>query len=135
MTTLYRFKSNAAFNGFMYNPGYEDNNLEMGKVLQRAGTFSLIPSNGTDGYDAFKDGVKLRTAKEGVYVTAHEMLKFFQVASEEDIVEEVKPEETEIDRFDKAVKLVSSVVDIDSRTEAFIKLVRYELANQGEQNV
>lgn len=108
MKTLYRFKSNAALEDFMFNTGHIGHNEDMGQILSAAGTFSLVQKNpGSGGYYAFKNGVKLKTKKEDVYVTKGEMLKFF---------EEVKPEETELGRFDKAVETVSSVVDIDSRT-------------------
>lgn len=122
MKTLYCFKSDTALQTFMFGERYSDHNPEMGKVLQKAGTFSLVASEGSTGYNALKNGVKLRTNTENVYITRNEMLQFFK---------EVEPTETEIDRFDKAVKLVSAVVDIDNRTAAFIKLVRFELSNQG----
>lgn len=113
---LYRFKSSEAREAFIDNfPAY---NTDMANVLAKAGTFSFIQV--ASGFHAYKDNKKLVTTRSGdVYITPNEKADYF---------EEIK--ETELNNFDKAVKLVSSVVDIDKRTEAFIKLVRFELSNQ-----
>lgn len=113
---LYQFKSSEAREAFIDNfPAY---NIDMEKVLVKAGTFSFIQA--ASGFHAYKNGKKLITIRQGdVYITESEKNDYF---------EEIK--ETKIESFDKAVEAVSSVVNIDSRTLAFIKLVRFELSNQ-----
>ncbi len=124
METLYRFKSDIAASIFKINC-YPEHNKEMGKVLEEAKTFSLIPED--VGYIAFKNGVELRTERERVYITREEFSKFFEQVPED----KIEAVETDIERFDKAVETVNSVIGIDSRTAAIIKLVRFEFSNRG----